>query len=333
VTSGGDVKLLDFGIAKTVDSSVQTELGTLKGKLAYMTPEQVMGRGIDRRTDVFAVGVMLWELLARRRLWAGVPEPEVVGRLVAGAIPDLTTAKPDAPPELVAICRRALMPKKEERYPTAAEMRRDLDAYARTLGPRAARADVASAMDRLFAEHRRALEQKIADVLSGAVPPPETSTPLLPSTGLPTLVGSTEVMPSGSSTPGTSKTLAGSVRRPPQRRIAALAVVATAVVTFSLVFVVRAIVVDHRAQAGPPDAPSSVALIVPDAQPVTTTPGASSRSERESGVAATSSAPIATLAPPPPSASAKPPPPPWIVRPRPTASAATKRRDPSDLGY
>jgi serine/threonine-protein kinase len=75
--------------AKARDSSAESRVGLLKGKLGYMAPEQARGERIDRRADVFAVGVMLWELIAGRRMWRSVGEVEVLKRLVAGEIPEL----------------------------------------------------------------------------------------------------------------------------------------------------------------------------------------------------------------------------------------------------
>ena len=78
VTYTGDVKVVDFGIAKAADSSTQTRVGTLKGKLTYMPPEQAMGEPVDRRADLFAVGVLLWESAAGRRLWQGMNDGAIM---------------------------------------------------------------------------------------------------------------------------------------------------------------------------------------------------------------------------------------------------------------
>jgi len=84
VTYDGQVKLVDFGVAKTLAASHHTRPGAIKGKLAYMAPEQLQRNTIDRRADVFAVGVMLWEMLAGRRMWHGMTEVEIVAHLAAG---------------------------------------------------------------------------------------------------------------------------------------------------------------------------------------------------------------------------------------------------------
>jgi serine/threonine protein kinase len=97
VTYDGEVKLVDFGIAKAVDSSARTSTGAVKGKLAYMPPEQAFGLGVDRRADVFAAGVVLWEAATGKRLWEGLTEPGVLHRLSKGEIPRVRDVAPNAP--------------------------------------------------------------------------------------------------------------------------------------------------------------------------------------------------------------------------------------------
>jgi serine/threonine-protein kinase len=126
VTYGGKVKLMDFGVAQTAISGLRTRPGTLKGKLSYIAPECVRGGVLDRRADVFAVGIMLWELLAGRRLWRGMGEAQIIHHLAAGMpIPGLPEDF-ERPPELDQICARALAVDPNDRYPTAGAMRKDL---------------------------------------------------------------------------------------------------------------------------------------------------------------------------------------------------------------
>ena len=143
VTYDGQVKLVDFGIAKTLAASHQTRPGALKGKLAYMAPEQLQRGAVDRRADLFAVGVMLWEMLAGKRHVAGDDR----GARSSPTSPPGGRCRrcrwtPDVPPGLDAICARALDPDPQYRYQTAAEMEMDLervligleDSHARNLG-------------------------------------------------------------------------------------------------------------------------------------------------------------------------------------------------------
>lgn len=125
----GDVKLIDFGIAKATQRLHHTEAAGLKGKIAYMSPEQAFGRHVDRRTDVYALGIVLWEMLTMRRLFKAdndlmlldmVREPKVVP---PGAI------VPDLPPALDRVVLEALAPDRERRPATARDLRyRLLDA-------------------------------------------------------------------------------------------------------------------------------------------------------------------------------------------------------------
>ena len=143
VTYDGQVKLVDFGVAKTIAASHQTRPGAIKGKLAYMAPEQLQSEAVDRRADLFSVGVMLWEMLAQRRMWHRMTEVEIVGHLASGRpMPALPVLPADVPTELDAICLRALELDPALRYQTAEEMEMDLervlvgaaDSHARNLG-------------------------------------------------------------------------------------------------------------------------------------------------------------------------------------------------------
>src|SRR5438552_1677534 len=125
----GQIKLTDFGIAKANDSSSQTRIGFLKGKTAYMAPEQARSGIVDRRADVYAAGVVLWELLAGRRMWGGANQVEILTRVAAGDIPSLRQATPNLCPELEAICGRTLATKREDRYASAAELAAEIATY------------------------------------------------------------------------------------------------------------------------------------------------------------------------------------------------------------
>jgi serine/threonine-protein kinase len=133
VTYAGEVKLVDFGIAKAADSSSHTKTGVIKGKISYMAPEQAFAKKVDRRADIFSAGVMLWEALSGRRMWKGMPDAAIIHHLSLGTIPKIEDEAADVPPELVNVCTRALAANPDERYATAADMKRDLDAYLRAL--------------------------------------------------------------------------------------------------------------------------------------------------------------------------------------------------------
>jgi serine/threonine protein kinase len=100
VSFDGKVTLLDFGIAKLTGAIAETQTGVLKGKLRYMPAEQIMGETVDRRTDIFAVGVMLWEAVTREKMWRGLADATVMHNIVNGAIPTPRSVRPDVPQRL-----------------------------------------------------------------------------------------------------------------------------------------------------------------------------------------------------------------------------------------
>jgi serine/threonine protein kinase len=131
VTFDGTVKLLDFGIAKAQNRFGETRSGTLKGKLPYMSPEQCRGEELDRRSDVFSLGIMLYELTLGRRLFSGVSDFQILKQIAEGEITPPTQFDPEYPPALEAIVLHALQKSRADRYQTAREMLIDLDAFSR----------------------------------------------------------------------------------------------------------------------------------------------------------------------------------------------------------
>ncbi|MFO0675987.1 MAG: protein kinase [Polyangiaceae bacterium] len=166
VTYDGQVKLVDFGIAKAKTSSSQTESGTVKGKVGYMSPEQAVGSPIDRRSDVFSVGIVLWEMLTGQRLFGGDNMANTLYRLLTEPIPRVSTVIPSVDPRLDAIVARALERDPSDRYPTALAMRDDLTAYLATSGQIVRRDDVAREMNGFFADKRRAEQLTIQAYLA-----------------------------------------------------------------------------------------------------------------------------------------------------------------------
>ncbi len=126
VTYGGDVKLLDFGVATAAHRLTQTASGEVKGKYAYMSPEQCRGEPLDRRSDIFSLGTVLYELTTLRRLFKRPNELQVMRAITEEPIPRPSHELPDYPPVLEEICVRALARDPDERYESAAEMREDL---------------------------------------------------------------------------------------------------------------------------------------------------------------------------------------------------------------
>jgi len=132
----GAVKVSDFGIAKAREASAATASTLIKGKPQYMSPEQANGEPLDGRSDLFAVGIMLWELLTGRRLFDGGTH-EVMARVAFGQVGSPSAVAPDIPPDLEAITMRLLARAREARYPTAEAAIEDLArcAHAPRNGP------------------------------------------------------------------------------------------------------------------------------------------------------------------------------------------------------
>lgn len=135
VSFEGEVKIIDFGIAKAETQLEATKAGTLKGKFGYMSPEQADGQPIDLRTDVFSLGIVLWELLANDRLFTSNSEAAVLRKVRECQIPSIRKINPSVPPELERIVNKALAKDKSLRYQTAAALHRDLNRFLNTQYP------------------------------------------------------------------------------------------------------------------------------------------------------------------------------------------------------
>ncbi|MEZ4400312.1 MAG: protein kinase [Kofleriaceae bacterium] len=146
----GAVKLLDFGIARANNRAAETQSGTIKGKFAYMSPEQCRGKGVDRRTDVFALGIVMYELTTQRRAFRAESDFEAMDRIVKGKLVRPTELDADYPRDLEQILMRALATDADARFPTAAAMADAIDQYARATGQLATDGDVAACMHQVF---------------------------------------------------------------------------------------------------------------------------------------------------------------------------------------
>ncbi|HEY6172820.1 MAG TPA: serine/threonine-protein kinase, partial [Kofleriaceae bacterium] len=131
VTYDGATKLLDFGVAKTAASTVRTRTGALKGKIAYMSPEQARGAPVDRRSDIFSLGIVLWEMVTTQRLYRAENDLATLQMIINQAPRAPSQVCPDCPPELERIVLKALAPGATQRYATAEQLVIELDEFAR----------------------------------------------------------------------------------------------------------------------------------------------------------------------------------------------------------
>ncbi len=128
VSYEGEIKLVDFGIAKAASQSSETRTGILKGKLSYMAPEQARGQAVDRRTDIFAIGIVLYEILTGHKLFKGDNDFDTLEKVREAKVdPPPTSLNKQVEPELEAIILKALAKEPDNRYPSASEMQAALE--------------------------------------------------------------------------------------------------------------------------------------------------------------------------------------------------------------
>lgn len=160
VTKDGVAKVVDFGIAKAKARSAQTERGMLKGKLGYMSPEQINQEAVDRRVDVFAIGVVLWEMLTGQRLFDGDNPGDVLQKLMERPIPPPNRIVPSLPADLNEVVMSALARSTDERFSNARAMAQALD-YAT---PTASMLELAAWVEARAGEELSARAELVLDV-------------------------------------------------------------------------------------------------------------------------------------------------------------------------
>jgi TonB family protein len=146
----GDIKLCDFGIVKAVSKASKTQMGALKGKLQYMSPEQAWGRPVDARSDIFSLGSLLFEMLTGRRLFPGDSEMSVLDAVREGRIQAPRDLDPRLPLEVNALVLRALAKEPGDRFESAGAMQREVDSILGSLKPPPSAHELSSYMRRLF---------------------------------------------------------------------------------------------------------------------------------------------------------------------------------------
>jgi serine/threonine-protein kinase len=163
ITYNGEVKLLDFGIAKAAGAVSATQKGMVKGKIGYGAPEQFFGDGVDRRADIYSVGIMLWEALARKRRKLADTPAASFQALVGGVHTNIRDVDPSVPAKLAEMCDRATAANHTERYATAAEFLAELEGYLEANMRRVDRRDLSSVMAEHFKADRLEMSKRIED--------------------------------------------------------------------------------------------------------------------------------------------------------------------------
>jgi serine/threonine protein kinase len=156
VTKHGEVKIVDFGLAKATSQLEPSQPGVIKGKFAYLSPEAALGEEVDSRTDIFAVGIILWELLASRRLFTGENEAQIVHKVQTANVPPISQINRSVPPELEAIVHRALARDRRDRYATARELGQDLSRFMFRFGQPVSGYDIATIVQATMRERENA---------------------------------------------------------------------------------------------------------------------------------------------------------------------------------
>lgn len=163
ISEHGEIKIVDFGLAKASTQLEKSEAGIIKGKFSYLSPEAAHGHEVDGRTDIFAIGIILWEMLSGRRLFQGKTDYETVKQVQAAAIPPIQKLCSDADDHLQSILNRALARDRDKRYGTARALGQDLTRYLYRLGRPVSAFDIAELVrGPMLARKQKAGDQQIS---------------------------------------------------------------------------------------------------------------------------------------------------------------------------
>jgi TonB family protein len=154
ISLDGDIKLCDFGIAKAASKASHTRAGALKGKLQYMSPEQAWGKDLDHRSDIFSLGLVMYEMVTGKKAFSGDSELSILEQVRSPKLQAPRQIDPSVPPEVERIILRAIEPNRDTRYQTAAELGSDLDAALRTVRPTPGSAELGAFLAHLLGRDR-----------------------------------------------------------------------------------------------------------------------------------------------------------------------------------
>jgi serine/threonine protein kinase len=190
ITYDGNIKLIDFGIAKSATNLSNTVFGTFKGRLGYASPEQCRCELVDRRTDVYSLAILLYELATGRSAITAATEQEMIERMTAAQIAPPSTFDPAFPRDLEAVLMKALSRDRADRYASAEELQHELEVFAQRHGLHASALALSRMMNELFAGelepwHRardsgRSLEDHILSITMHTLPPTDPALDELP---------------------------------------------------------------------------------------------------------------------------------------------------------
>jgi serine/threonine protein kinase len=154
VSRAGEVKVVDFGIAKAAGMSTRTQAGVIKGKVHYMAPEQAMGQKIDHRVDIFSAAIVLWEMLTSQMLYAGDNVRELVEKVRRAAISPPSTVRPEVPPALDFIVMKGLARRVEDRFQSCHEFQIELTKFLSSTAPDYSASHLSALVERVLARKR-----------------------------------------------------------------------------------------------------------------------------------------------------------------------------------
>jgi serine/threonine protein kinase len=158
VSRAGEIKVVDFGIAKAAGMSSKTQAGVIKGKVNYMAPEQVMGQKANRRTDIFSVGVVVWESLTSQMVYSADNMGELVAAVRKADIPPPSSVRPEIPAGLDQVVLKALNPNTKERFQSAHQAQVELTKFLSTYAPDYSGSNLAALVDEVLGRKGRAEE-------------------------------------------------------------------------------------------------------------------------------------------------------------------------------
>lgn len=182
VTHEGEVKIVDFGIAKAARRTTVTQVGMIKGKIAYMSPEQASGKTIDHRSDIFSTGILLYEMVTGKQMFTGADTLQVLAKVSKAEFEPPEVAQSGLPPKIYDILHKALRKDSEDRYPSCGEMLADLEECMFQLNMRPTTRGLSRYMKELFREEialeGEAMKEAVCVATEEEPPPKKTEKPV-----------------------------------------------------------------------------------------------------------------------------------------------------------